>query len=286
MKIRISVIVPFRNEEVYLEKCLQSLRRQDFPREAYEILVVDNGSGDRSGEIVSRYPDICLFREDRKGSYRARNRALETAQGEIIAFTDADCEVSPDWLSQIDKGMAEKNAAILLGYRSFPLGVSWPLRVFEAYENAKAEYVLNHGDPASFFAFTNNMAVRRDLFSQIGVFQTWDRAADTEFLHRCLKEVPEAKIVFLPDMKVFHLEIIHVRQWFRKLRLYGQSNQDVEKISGYRRLGMKAKWRIFKTALQKRNVSMPRGLTALFLLAIGNGFYQAGVLKSKISANK
>ena len=63
----ISVIVPFYNEEGYVEQCVQALLSQDYPKERYEVILVDNNSSDRSAEIVRRYPGIKLLSEGLQG---------------------------------------------------------------------------------------------------------------------------------------------------------------------------------------------------------------------------
>src|SRR5947199_3998475 len=72
----ISVIVPFYNEEGYVEQCVQALLSQDYPKERYEVILVDNNSSDRSAEIVRRYPGIKLLSEGLQGDFAARNRGL------------------------------------------------------------------------------------------------------------------------------------------------------------------------------------------------------------------
>ena len=140
-----SVIVPFLNEEKYLRDCVNSLLAQDFSKDEYELIFVDNGSTDNSRSIVSKHKEIILLTEERKNVYIARNKALKAARGDIIAFTDADCSVCPDWLSQIYKGMNTANATIALGKVFLGRNPSLCLRIIQDYRNAIIEYLLaNH----------------------------------------------------------------------------------------------------------------------------------------------
>ena len=84
----ISIVVPVHNEERLIEGCLRALLALDYPRDRYEIIVVDNNSTDRSREIVERFPEVKLLSEKQQGDFAARNRGLSEAKGEIIAFTD------------------------------------------------------------------------------------------------------------------------------------------------------------------------------------------------------
>ena len=94
----ISVIVPFLEEEEYIERCLKSLIDQDFFRDEYELIFIDNGSTDASAEILRRYSRVILLTEPAGNEYAARNKALELAKCDIIAFTIADYVVERNWL--------------------------------------------------------------------------------------------------------------------------------------------------------------------------------------------
>src|SRR3546814_5813595 len=69
--------------------------------DAYQIIVVDNGSSDATRKIARSYAGVELLEEPQPGSYVARNRGIERVRAPITAFTDADCEPAPDWLDRI-----------------------------------------------------------------------------------------------------------------------------------------------------------------------------------------
>jgi glycosyltransferase involved in cell wall biosynthesis len=96
----ISVIVPVWNDEKRIGQCIEALQSQSLPREAFEIIVVDNGSTDSTSAVVARYQDVLLLREATAGSYAARNTGLARARGDYVAFTDSDCTPQPDWLEK------------------------------------------------------------------------------------------------------------------------------------------------------------------------------------------
>jgi glycosyltransferase involved in cell wall biosynthesis len=92
-----SVVIPAFNEEQDIEASLSSLAHQSYPRDRYEIIVVDNGSTDRTLEIASAYADLVLRKPD--GNVGAiRNFGIANASGAVIICTDADCVVPPDWV--------------------------------------------------------------------------------------------------------------------------------------------------------------------------------------------
>ena len=104
----ISVIIPVWNDAKRLIHCLVSLRRQNFPQHQTEVIVVDNGSTDGSQEVALSVPGVILLNEPKCGSYAARNRGLEQATGEYVAFIDSDCEAAASWLESAIE-MAQQN---------------------------------------------------------------------------------------------------------------------------------------------------------------------------------
>ncbi len=102
-----------------------------------------------------------------------------------------------------------------------------------AYENAKADYVVHHCAPAYRFAYANNMAVRTSVFEELGLFREWQRAADSELVHRLASERPDLRLVYRPSMRVTHLEFLRVRDRVRRLSLYTETNS---RISTFREL--------------------------------------------------
>lgn len=100
--VKISVIIPTLNEEKVLYDCLQSLQQLDYPKDALEIIIVDNGSTDGTRKIagnfnttVHKIPNITVA--------GLRNFGALQANGELLAFIDADCTVAPNWLRQACK---------------------------------------------------------------------------------------------------------------------------------------------------------------------------------------
>ncbi|MGI9289213.1 MAG: glycosyltransferase [Pseudomonadales bacterium] len=93
----VSVVLPVFNEEQYLEQCLIALRKVQYPEDKFEIIVVDNGSSDRSYAIAEQYADqLILHPKVNVGA--VRNYGVQHAKGDVIAFLDSDCLVPKTWL--------------------------------------------------------------------------------------------------------------------------------------------------------------------------------------------
>ena len=96
---RVSVVVCAYNAAQTIDECLTSLEELHYPDT--EIIVVDDGSKDRTAAIAARHPRVRLVRIPNGGLAAARNVGLAHATGEIVAYTDADVRVDPDWLTYL-----------------------------------------------------------------------------------------------------------------------------------------------------------------------------------------
>ena len=111
----VSVVVPVRNGAETIEACIQSLLAQDYPRDRYEVLIINNGSSDDTARRARPYPVILLHERRRFSSYAARNCGLQAAHGEVIAFTDADCIAERSWLTQLVAGVEDASVGAFAG---------------------------------------------------------------------------------------------------------------------------------------------------------------------------
>lgn len=101
----VSVIIPVYNTEKYLSKAVNSILKQTLEQELLEILLIDDGSKDRSSEIcdhyATKYQNIRVFHQDNAGVSAARNKGIREAKGKYIAYLDADDWISPDTLKMV-----------------------------------------------------------------------------------------------------------------------------------------------------------------------------------------
>lgn len=115
---RISVIVPARNEQAHIEMCLTALEKQEYDKEFYEIIVVDNNSTDQTVNIVKKFKNVRLVSCPSGPVGRVRNKGAECAEGSILAFIDADCVAPADWLKNIN--LAVKDGYVVGGGAKLP----------------------------------------------------------------------------------------------------------------------------------------------------------------------
>lgn len=171
-----TVIVAARNEEANILRCLESLEKLDYPEEKLSIIIVDDNSDDKTGEIISRFiqgkPKFRkLVSPPAQGSLRGKANAIHCAvgqaEGEIILTTDADCAVSPGWARTIASYYTDDVGSVY-GYTGQRAS-----GIFSGIQNLDFLYLLgvaagaiNFGKPLS--CIGNNMSYRRSAYIEAG----------------------------------------------------------------------------------------------------------------------
>jgi glycosyltransferase involved in cell wall biosynthesis len=217
----VSIIVPALNEEQMIRDCLLSLVHLEYPKERREILVVDNGSTDRTAEIVSSFPVQYLY-EKRIGPPAARNRGIGASKGELIAFTDADCIASRAWLSELVKAFEAKDVGAVAGEV-----VAYPTKTPAEWYAAKVRHLSPQkylARPLLPFAAFANLAFRREVFDRIGPLDEdipWGES--TDYCTRFFRE-SGLQLQFAPKALIFHRHRSTSREFFRQQVRYGRGH--------------------------------------------------------------
>ncbi|MDD2580656.1 MAG: glycosyltransferase [Desulfuromonadaceae bacterium] len=192
--IQISFIVPLYNEEKTIASCLDSIIAEMHVTD--EIIVVDNGSTDKSANIVSAYQSITLLERPRVTVAAVRNFGAKMAKGNVLAFIDSDCIVCIDWRKQLVQTLKVRSVAASGSKYCLPESACWIEKVWYSQRNktaGKAKYI-NSG----------NLAIRKDVFLRVGGFdETLITGEDSEL---CWRLSHTDNIVFEnPDIKAIHL---------------------------------------------------------------------------------
>ena len=212
---RVTVIVPAYNEEARIAANVAALRAQSYPAEKLQIVVVDNGSTDRTFEILAGTPGILALRETRPGSYAARNLALEHADGEVVCFTDADCSADADWVRNAVAALADPTVGIVAGHVELDFGPRLRLSASELFEKSfsfkQAENARNR------VCVTANWTSRLALIRSFGGFDATLKSGGD---HRLAAQIAAAghRIVYAPDAIVRHPARADFRELTRKRR--------------------------------------------------------------------
>ncbi len=202
----ISVVVPTFNRAHILPALVAALEAQDYPRELFEVLIVDDGSRDGTVDYISRLNGrhFRTFLQSHGGASRARNLGAANARGELLAFTDDDCAPEPDWLRTIGESWTQRGGNCAL------LGHTYS----EHRSNTFLHSVLKESEPV----VTCNFAAPREVFEKVGGFDPhFILYFEDEDLGLRIRKAG-VPIVYEPRMRVLHPSKYQTFHGFLKLR--------------------------------------------------------------------
>jgi cellulose synthase/poly-beta-1,6-N-acetylglucosamine synthase-like glycosyltransferase len=186
----VSVIVPMRNERRYIECCLRSLASQDYPRDRYEVIVVDGGSDDGSAELVEAMrgdvPNLRVIENRGKHTARGLNIGLAFAAGDVIARLDAHAAAEPAFLRESVAALQRTAADVVGGpittLGEGPAGTAIAVAVSSPFGVGNAVFRYSRREQwTDTVAFP---AYRRDVFDRVGPFAEIEAGEDDEFHYR------------------------------------------------------------------------------------------------------
>lgn len=202
--MKISVVIPARNEEDNISYAVKSIIQQDFPQQNYEIIVVDNASSDRTA-IKAIAAGASVIYEPRVGTNFARLTGVEKAQGDIIAFLDADNIAPAHWLKNIVQTFETHPKIVAMG-GSYDLSFSSNILRFCA---TITQHTIERILPIIFCLFTKkpiailyggNMAAKKEmLLKSIDTRYTVDNGDD---IATSIALAAQGKTLFNPKLSV------------------------------------------------------------------------------------
>ena len=206
----VSVVVPTRNRAARLLQSLRSLSEQDYPRDCFEIVVVDNGSTDDTTQIVGQearridHPTVRLVREGTRGLNRARNAGIAAASGDPICFVDDDIEAPPGWLRAMVAGVhRHPNGGCYGGPINLLLEGKVP-RMCGEEELGETELDLGGEEHAVGAVWGANMTITKAAIARCGLFdERIEIYGDEEEWERRLMSAG-GSIFYLPDAWLWH----------------------------------------------------------------------------------
>lgn len=224
------IVLNFQGEKI-IEKTINSLKSLNYPKDRFEILVVDNGSKDKSRQVLEQVKDIeTIFLPENIGFSAGNNAGIREAKGEYIALLNNDCIVEPDWLNELvktaqkDKKIFAVNSKIMLGstnkiqnagIRIFPNGYAQDIGA--APHNKKQDYEVDRGqyeeereiDAACGAA----VLYRKTVFDEIGLLDEsfFLYYEDVELSERARKH--GYKIIYYPKAVARHEHAASSEEW-------------------------------------------------------------------------
>ncbi|MGB1586991.1 MAG: glycosyltransferase [Thermoplasmatota archaeon] len=256
---RLSVIIPVFEDDGRLAVCLRALEQQTLPQEDFEVIVVDNGS--RTPPPIPGH--VRLIHETTPGSYAARNAGIAAATTSRLIFTDADCVPEPGWLAALDQALDDTPRA------------TGPVPLFiEGRRSAAAIYdclfaFTQEANHAAGFGITANLAVRREVFDDVGMFSPVASIGDREFGQRA--QAAGHEIAWAPDAIVLHPARQQLGPLLRKMRRLEGGEADTRPTTTGQRLreGLHVPWDLIRSRRQQHGfgpVATARGVAVLGLV--------------------
>jgi len=188
----VSIIIPTLNEEKYIKKCLEGITNLNYPKNLYEIIIVDNGSTDRTISICKYFTDYIYLCPNINVS-GLRNYGAKKAKGKVYAFIDADCIPDKEWIS---------NAVIALDIETCVTGSDCRIPPEAKWVEKSWGLQILHGRCEVTHINTGNLIVPADIFNKIGGFEEDLKSGeDYEFAMRS-KSV--TKVIHDDRIKVTH----------------------------------------------------------------------------------
>ena len=222
-EVYFSVIVCIYNGERTLKQALNSLAKQNYPKEKYEIILINDGSEDESEKIclsfikenIKKYPIIRYVRQENKGLSQARNLGITLSRGEIVAYIDQDAIADINWIKDLTYEFdVDQNLMVIGGRTEILNNQCWFANFifiinYKAYDNQIA-------------VIGTNMAFRKKIFSKVGGFyKAFKHFADESVFLRT-NIFNKYKVKRLNNAIVYHTWPTKLREWFRERALNGK----------------------------------------------------------------
>ncbi len=231
----VSIIVPFLEADDALYSCLKALSEQDYPREQFEVLLIHNdaetGSNFPEPSLNAKLP-LKILHEPQSGVAFARNLGLENANGEIIAFTDADCYPQQNWLSEGVRQLQNSGeSAMLAGKITITTRKAAQPKIAEMFELLFAfdqeKYIEQFN-----FGVTANLFSNREVFRVVGNFNTeMLSGTDMEWGRRVF--AAGFKQVYSPQVCVAHPARYRLKELLKKQRRVVGGVHQMQLSKGY-----------------------------------------------------
>lgn len=212
--MRCSLIIPAYNAEKTIAPCLESALNQSLERNDYEIIVVDDGSTDKTSEIVKEFP-VHLIWQENQGPAAARNNRAYEAKGSVLVFTDSDCELGFEFLERMI-GPIENNPEIIGVQGTYK---TEQVKIVARFAQIEIEqrYAIMQKNKYIDFIGTYAAAYRKDIFLKMGGFDTTFPMAsgeDSDFSYRLSRN--GYKMVFNSKAFVYHKHPEALREYLRQ----------------------------------------------------------------------
>lgn len=218
----VSIVIPVFNGAKTIRKCLDAIQNLNYPKNKYEVIVVDNNSTDSTPDIVREYPVRLEFEREIQGPHAATNTGVRVATGEILAFTDSDCVPEINWLRNLVCPFQDEKI-VGVGGR---IEAYNPTTRIERFLNNEIRIFKNcvSMDPSFPAAIiTGNASYRADDFRAVGMFnRNLYTGSEVDLAFR-IQLITGKVVTYADNAVVYHIFSPTIRRMFRHFKIYGYS---------------------------------------------------------------
>lgn len=214
-----SIVICSYNGASTLESCLRSMQRLRYPN--FEVILVDDGSTDNTQEILQRFPWVRGIRQGNMGLSHARNVGMNAAQGEVVVYTDSDCEADEDWLYYLALPLVRSGHAGMGGPNLIPDEGSWVADCVGLSPGGPTHVMTD--DRTAEHVPGCNMAFYTAILKQVNGFDSQFRKAgdDVDVIWR-IQNLGRS-IGFSTSALVWHYRRNTVKSYLKQQRGYGEA---------------------------------------------------------------
>ncbi len=234
----VALIVAAKNEENNIAQCIESLIKLQYPEDKLEVLVINDNSSDKTGEIIRSYtdknPQVKYFEPvgnlaNLRGKTNALAQAIKKSKGELIFTTDADCIVKPSWLLEMVK-YYDDETGIVCGY-----SVSEPKNLFWGIQSFDWLYLLTLSSGSAglnnqLSCVGNNMSYRRAAYDEVGGYENMKFSVTEDFmLLQTIKRKTKWKTKFPVNTNTLNdtLPCLTFGELYRQKKRWGRGGLDI-----------------------------------------------------------
>lgn len=232
-----SIIVPTFNRYDEIQELLDSIQKQTIDRQDFEVIIVDDGSTDKTEELVNGFIEetdlnIRFFKQDHKGPGEARNYGMNEALGKYFIFVDSDCIVDKNWLNAYREVVTNKDVG---GFGGPDKVLHNFLPVQKAIDYSMTSFITTGGirghskkKISKYYPRSFNMGVRADIVEKVGGMGKLRHGQDIEFSNRVIST--GEPIVKVQNAVVYHKRRIGIKKFFKQVFNWGVARINLYKI--------------------------------------------------------
>jgi GT2 family glycosyltransferase len=238
VSVRFTIVVPTYDRPQLMRRCLGALAALDYPRAAFEVVVVDDGSAAPLALDDVAGVALRVLRTANGGPGAARNAGAAAARGEYLVFTDDDCRPAPSWLARIDAALERAPDDMIGGRTVNALAANRWAATSQAIVDMAYDFYNADAAAPRFFA-SNNMAVPAGRFAALGGFHHDVFRVASEDRELCDRwHHAGYGLTYVPDAVVAHAHDLGFRSFCRQHFRYGRGAMRYHRVRARRRSGL------------------------------------------------